>query len=345
MELRPIRVVQYGLGVSGQNIARLVQQTPGYLLVGGIDSNPELLGMDLGRVLGLEREMGIMVSANATEVLNSAYPDLVIVATTSFLNETYSQIATCLRARVNVLSTCEELVYPYLQHPELSRNLDLLARQSGVSVLGVGVNPGFIQDLLPLVLTGPCITVQRISATRAFDATLRRATLHQRIGAGLSREEFRIQVESGRLPHVGLRESVQLIADRIGWELERIEEKVDPMLAVDWVRNPNVTVAPGQVQGARQTAIGYWQGRDVIVLTWQVAVEITKTYDEIHIEGTPPIHLRIDGGLHGGDAAPALLLHAIAPTVQATPGLHTVAELPPLHYRLSTYSTPWDKES
>jgi 4-hydroxy-tetrahydrodipicolinate reductase len=339
-DIRPIRVVQYGLGATGKNIARLVARTPGYLLVGGIDSDPEMSGQDLGSVLELERNTGITVTTNAQQVLDETNPDVVVIATASTLNDTYPQIAACLRARVNVVSTCEELVYPYIRHPELSNQLHDLARRGGISVVGVGVNPGFIQDLLPLVLTGPCMSVQRITAMRAFDTTLRRATLHQRIGAGLSPDNFqqRYSVEEGRVPHMGLRESVHLIADRIGWALDHVDEKVDPIIASDWVSDERVTVAPGQVQGVTQSATGYIDGRDVISLTWQVAVAAPETYDAINIEGVPPIHLKIDGGLHGGDAAPALVLHALAPTVNTTPGLHTVADLAPLHYRVPSHS-------
>ncbi len=339
MEIRPIRVVQYGLGESGKSIARLIEATPGYLLVGGIDTDPALTGQDLGQVLELERTMGMTVSSDPIETLNNTYPDVVIVATRSTLNETYPQLASCLRARVNVVSTCEELVYPYVRHPELSKNLDQLARRGGVSLLGVGVNPGFIQDMLPLMLTGPCNRVDRIVATRVFDTTLRRATLPQRIGAGLSPADFRLATEKGKVPHIGLRESVHLIASQIGWELDRVDEKVEPILTDDWVRDERVTVAPGQVRGARQTATGILKGEEVIVLTWQVAVASATTYDEIIIEGVPPIHMRIEGGLHGGEAAPALVLHALAPIVAAVPGLHTIANLPPLHYHIPTYAT------
>jgi 4-hydroxy-tetrahydrodipicolinate reductase len=338
--------VQYGLGESGRNIARLIRETPGMLLVGGIDTNPEFVGKDLGEVLELEHGLGIKVEMDAESVLNAAYPDVVVVATRPTLSDTYPQLAACLRARVNVVSTCEELVYPYMRHPELSQNLDRLARQGNISIIGVGVNPGFIQDLVPLMLTAPCRQVERITTTRVFDASLRRATLHQRIGAGLSLEDFRHSViESDKMPHYGLRESLHLIADRIGWNLDRVEERVEPVLADDWVRDGRINVAPGQVCGALQRASGTVHGREVITLTWQVTVGAPETYDEIVIEGVPPIHLRIEGGLHGGDAAPALVMHAIPPTVAASPGLHTIGDLPPLHYRQATHSNPWDQYS
>lgn len=334
MEVRPIRVVQYGLGASGKNIARQINQTPGLLLVGGIDWDPDLIGKDVGEVAEFGGTIGIPVQEDAASVLNTTHPDIVIVATRSSLNETYPQLAACLRARINVISTCEELVYPYAQHPQLAQNLDDLAQRSGVSLLGVGVNPGFTQDLLPLILTAPCTSVQRITATRVFNANVRRATLHQRIGAGLSREDFRRAIEAGKLPHVGLRESLQMIADRIGWRLDRIEERVEPIFAPEWVQSEFVTVAPGQVCGTEQIATGLISGQPVITLTWRVAVNVQENHDSIAIEGTPPIRMSIEGGLHGGHATPALVIHAISPTIAAKPGLHTVADMPPMHYRV-----------
>lgn len=332
MELRPIRVVHYGLGAIGQDIARLVDKTPGMMLVGGIDQNPALAGRDLGTVLGLGRELGTLVSAEPDGVLASTLPDIVVLATTSLLNEAYPQIAECLRARVNVISTCEELVYPYAHHPELSAQLDQLAKRSGVTLLGVGVNPGFIMDLLPIILTGPCTHVQRIVVKRVIDATIRRASLHLRIGAGLTPTQFRDHIADVRMRHVGLPESLCMIAGVIGWRVERIDERIEPILADDWVRAGPIVVAPGQVAGLHQTAIGIVDGQEAIVLDWQTYVGAQETYDAITINGVPPINLRIDGGLHGDYAAAALVLHAIRPTVAAQPGLLTVTEIPPLHY-------------
>jgi len=167
MELRPIRVVSYGLGAIGKQIAHLIAETPGLELVGGIDEDARLVGRRLNDVLGLAQLEAPPVGDDPSEVLTATRPDVVVLATTSFLRSAYPQLVACLRARVNVVSTCEELVYPYASHPELAARLHELARLSGVTVLGAGVNPGFIMDLLPLTLTAPCSSVRRISVTRA----------------------------------------------------------------------------------------------------------------------------------------------------------------------------------
>jgi 2,4-diaminopentanoate dehydrogenase len=232
-----------------------------------------------------------------------------------------------------VISTCEELVYPYAKQAAASEELDRLAAQSGVTVLGAGVNPGFVMDLLPLLLTAPCVDVKRISVSRLIDATDRRASVHQRIGAGLSLDQFRDHVAQGKVRHVGLSESIHMLAAGMGWQLSRVTETIDPVIAPDWVPTPHDTIAPGQVAGIRQRARGWMHGHDVLTLSWEQAVGGRATEDAINIEGTPPVDLVIRGGLHGEQAAAALILHAIPRVLAAAPGLTTVLSLPPIHYQ------------
>jgi hypothetical protein len=333
MEARPIRVVHYGLGAIGSAIARLTTAQRGLEVVGGIDRDPAKVGRDLGDVIGIDRRLDTAVSDNATELLLRTHPDVVIHATTSLFHQVYSQILDCVAARANVISTCEELVYPYAKAAAASDELNRLAVQSGVTVLGAGVNPGFVMDLLPLLLTAPCMDIKRISVSRLIDATDRRASVHQRIGAGLTLDQFRDHVAQGKVRHVGLSESIHMLADGMGWQLNRVTETIDPIIAVDWVRTQHETIAPGQVAGIRQRARGWVHGRDVLTLSWEQAVGARATEDAIKIEGTPPVDLIIQGGLHGEQAAAALILHAIPRVLAAPPGLATVLSLPPIHYQ------------
>jgi 2,4-diaminopentanoate dehydrogenase len=333
MEPRPIRIVHYGLGAIGSAIARLTTAQRGLEVVGGIDRDPAKVGHDLGDVIGLDRQLGLVVSDNATELMLRTYPDVVIHATTSLFHQVYSQILDCVAARANVISTCEELVYPYAKAAAASDELNRLAMQSGVTVLGAGVNPGFVMDLLPLLLTAPCMDIKRISASRLIDATERRASVLERIGAGLTLDQFRDHVAQGKVRHIGLSESIHMLADGMGWQLYRVTETIDPIIAVDWVRTPHEMIAPGQVAGIRQRARGWMHGRDVLTLSWEQAVGARATEDTIKIEATPPIDLIIQGGLHGEQAAAALILHTIPRLLAAPPGLTTVLSLPPIHYQ------------
>jgi 4-hydroxy-tetrahydrodipicolinate reductase len=333
MELRPIRVVHYGLGGIGSSIARLTTAQRGLEVVGGIDRDPDKVGRDLGEVIGLDHPIGAPVSADAADLLRRTYPDIVIHATASLFHEVYPQILECVAARANVISTCEELVYPYPKEPAAAGELHRLAVRSGVTVLGAGVNPGFVMDLLPLMLTAPCVNIKRISVTRVIDATDRRAAVHQRIGVGLTLDQFRDHAARGEVRHVGLAESIHMLADGLGWQLYRITESLDPIIADEWVRTAYETVAPGQVAGIRQNARGWMHGRDVISLTWEQAIGSRNTHDAIFIEGTPPVDMIIQGGLIGEQAAAALILHSIPRVLAASPGLTTVLALPPIHYQ------------
>lgn len=331
--LRPIRVVHYGLGAIGSSIARLTAGQRGLQVVGGIDRDPAKVGRDVGEVIGLGHTLGAPVADDAELLLRQTTPDVVIHATTSLLHDVYPQIVECLRARANVISTCEELVYPFKSSPELAAELNRLAQLSGVTLLGAGVNPGFMMDLLPLMLTAPCVNIRRIVVTRVVDATDRRASLQQRIGAGLTLDQFRDHVSRGAVRHIGLSESLHMLADGLGWQLDRTDETIDPILAEDWVHTPYLTIAPGQVAGLRQMTRGWLHGRDVLALTWQTAVGMRDTHDAILIDGTPPIDLNIRGGLHGDQATAALILHAIPRVLMAAPGLTTVLAMPPIHYQ------------
>lgn len=333
MEFRPIRVVHYGLGAIGTDVAKIIANQPTLRIVGGIDNDPNKIGRDIGEVIGLDHKLDAHVSNNAVELLERTHPDVVVHATTSFFHGVYSQLRECIQARANVISTCEELVYPYASAAVPAAELNRLAVLSGVTVLGAGVNPGFVMDLLPLVLTAPCVDIHRINVTRVVDATNRRATVQQRIGAGLSTDQFRSHVASGAVRHVGLSESIHMLADGLNLRIERFTESIDPIIANDWIRTPHVLVAPGQVAGIRQVAQAWFHGRDMLTLTWQTSVGARDTHDSIRIDATPPVDVLIRGGLHGDQAASALLVHAIPRLLNAPPGLTTVLELPPIHYQ------------
>jgi len=333
MRPSPIRVVQFGLGAIGADIARLIAQQPGLALVGGIDTDERKIGADLGELLELPRPLGSRVRGDAAAVLRQARPDVVVIATTSLLHDIFPHVRTCVQAGAHVVSTCEELVYPFREEPEVATAIDELAREAGVSVLGIGVNPGFAMDLLPILLTGPSSDVQRVRVRRVVDASTRRWTLQHRLGVGLEPARFRDWVRQRTTPHVGLRQSLHMIADAFDWQLDQIVEHIEPIIADEWVRTPHVCAAPGQVAGIHQSALGYVNRRAVLELEWRTAVGLGESYDAVRIEGTPPIDMLIRGGIHGDLAAATLVARAVPLAVEARPGLRTVLDLPIVHYQ------------
>lgn len=329
---RPIRVAMYGLGQIGTDIARLILKQPHLELVAAVDRDPGKVDRELGEVLGHPQPLHLRVQQDADLAFRETSPDVAVIATASFLRDVFPQVRECLAAKVHVVSTCEELVYPVASHPEVAQDLDEEARAAGVAVLGIGINPGFVMDMLPILLTAPSIDIQHVGVRRVVDASTRRPALQQRIGAGLDHVSFRAMLHQQPAPHVGLLHSLRMIADALGWELERVEQHADPIIADGWVRTECVMVAPGQVAGIHQLARGYTRGREVISLDWQTAVGLADTHDAMMIAGTPPINVLINGGIHGDQATAALVVRAVSALLHLAPGLRTVLDLPVLHY-------------
>lgn len=327
-----IRVVQYGLGPIGRAIARLVDERTSLELVGGIDVDPALIGRDLGEVLGLGRALGVAVSDDARGVLARTSPQVVLHSTSSSLATVRPQIEICLDEGVDVVSTCEELAYPRAEDPAQAEDLDRLAVQHGVTVLGTGVNPGYAMDALPLMLTAACQEVERIEVDRVVDAAGRRLPLQRKIGAGLSPDEFAREAEARRIRHVGLLQSLWMIADALGWNLDTATESLKPLIAERQRRSPDLVVQPGQVAGIHQRAVGIKAGREAIVLDLKMFIEAEEPRDEVRIAGRPPLHVRVDGGIHGDLATAAIVVNCIPRVLDAPPGLLTMKDVPLPHY-------------
>lgn len=184
--MRNVKVVLYGVGAVGSLIAKFLLEKKGVEIVGAVDIAKDKVGKDLGEVLGLERKLGVKVSNDVDAVLAKTKADIAIHTTSSFLKDTYSQIASIVKNGVKVISTCEELSYPYSTEPELAKKLDTLAKKHNVTVLGTGINPGFLMDTLVITLSAVCEKIDKIEATRVMNAATRRLPFQKKIGAGLT---------------------------------------------------------------------------------------------------------------------------------------------------------------
>ncbi len=328
-----MRVVHYGLGPIGAGIARLIAGRPDLQIVGAIDVDPDKVGRDVGLVIGLPNELGIQVSADAPGVLRATRPDVVILATGSELARVASQIRQAIAVGASVVSTCEELSYPFDTHPELAQELDRLARGQGVVVLGTGVNPGFAMDTLPLALTAVSQRVDAVRVRRRQDAARRRLPLQRKIGAGLAPAEFAEQARDGRVGHVGLLQSVQAIAHGLGWRLDRIEQEITPVLAAVETRTDALVIPAGHVLGVRQTARGVVGGRVLIALELEISIGAEDPRDQVVIEGLPRIDVVVNEGTHGDLATAAIVVNVMNHLRHVAPGLRIMADLPLVHYR------------
>jgi hypothetical protein len=324
-----IRAIQYGCGPIGCRVAEMAAERNDIQLVGAVDLDPRKVGRDLGEVAGLDRKLGVVVSDDAERLLVEAKPNLAFHNTGSSFKAVYDQLTGIVRASVNVVSTCEELSYPHRKEPGLAARLDELAKEHGVSVLGTGINPGFLMDAWPLFMTAPCREVKKIKAVRIQDATSRRLPFQKKIGAGTTVEQFHRLVEAGTLRHVGLAECTAMIAEGLGWQLTRITDTIEPILAERRVGSQHLTVEPGQVAGVRQIGRGFMGDREVIGLDFQAYLGAADPRDAVIITGTPDLEVVIKGGTHGDIGTAAVVVNAARRVVEAPAGLLTMKDLPP----------------
>jgi len=329
----PLRIVQYGLGPIGQATAKtVIEKADAMTLVGAIDIDPEKAGRDVADVIGAEgpkaARAGVRVSDAAADVLAATNPDVVLHTTTSFLGGVTDQLVQCARAGAHVVSTTEELSFPYERTPEASTRLDRVAREEGVVIVGTGVNPGYAMDTLPLMATGVCTAVQGVHVERVVNASKRREPLQEKVGAGISTEAFEEKKAGGGFGHIGLRESLLMLADGLGWSLDAVEEELQPVHAEAPVDTGFRQVQAGEVAGIHHAAAGRMEGKSPLTLDLKMYVGAEESYDTVTVEGEPPINLRFEGGIFGDTATVGMLVNTAPLADRAQPGLQTMADLP-----------------
>lgn len=325
----PVRILHYGLGPIGVNIAKVAVSRPGLESVGAVDIDPAKTGKDLGEIAEIGHMLGIPVQQTLEAALEKSQPDIVLHATGSHLPSVLPQFIALAEVGLPVISTCEELSYPWFHHPEEARKIDEAARRNRIAVLSTGINPGFIMDTLVLILSGICPSVTRVRVRRVVDLSIRRKQLQQKVGVNLSPEEFAARKAAGGLGHVGLPESVAMIAAGLGWELERVEQTLDPVIAPCALDSALGTVAMGKVQGQHQVARGYIEGQERITLELRMALQAPDAGDFIDLEGPESVSSAIRG-VQGDVATAAIVVNAIPHVLTAAPGLHTMLDMPPL---------------
>lgn len=315
-----LKIVLYGLGDIGLGTSKLVLERENLKLVGAVDIDESKAGRDLYELMKITGKSGITVRRTLEEVLSEGEGvDVVLHTAGSYLKNICPQLAGIISMGINIVSSSEELLYPYLRNPELADELDALAKSNGVTVLGTGVNPGFVMDALPLVVSGVCQKVDRIESVRVVDVSTRREALQKKVGAGLTVEQFEQKVAEGAFGHVGLLESLALVAAGMGWELDSIEETIKPAIARKDMTGPGIK--EGQVTGIKQIASGLKDGEELIRLDLEISAGAEDPHDAVTIYGTPDMKVKIMNGTSGDLATAAALVNAIPQVVNAQPGL------------------------
>lgn len=325
-----LNVIQLGLGPIGQQLTQYLSERAGIEIVGAVDPDPKIAGTDLGDHVSLN-PMGIKITPDLDEISNIEAADVAVISTLSSLEKVFPQITEAANHGMDIVSTCEELSHPWQTQPELASRINKHCREQGVSCLGTGVNPGFLMDYLPSVLTSVCQQVDRVKVERIQDARPRRKPFRDKIGVGLTESEFQNRRDSIR--HVGLEESVYMIADAMNWELENVCETLFPVIAESDMKEDGLDVSKGQIAGVQQVARGYQDEKEVITLVFKAAVGVEQSHDTISVWGTPYFTSTIDGGINGDIATSAIIVNAIKAIRDAGPGLKTMLDIQaPTHY-------------
>lgn len=325
-----IKILQVGLGPLGQKTVQFAVAR-GFKIVAAVDSSPDKIGKDLGEVCGLKR-MGIKIYANVKEAVKNKKADIAVVTTVSSLAKMEALVAEIAREGLSIVSTCEELSFPWQTQSARAKKLDKLCKKHKIALLGTGVNPGYLMDYLPTVLTAVSKKVESIQVWRVQNASVRRIPFQQKIGAGLTLEQFKKKEKEGTLRHVGLPESVDFIAARMGWKLTKKTESLKPVVAKQDITSGYKPIMTGMACGVEQIGRGFIGKKEVITLNFRAAVGEEKSFDTIEITGEPMIRSTIENGINGDIATCAITLNAIHSVLLAQPGLVTMSDIAAVAY-------------
>jgi 4-hydroxy-tetrahydrodipicolinate reductase len=306
-----VKVVLCGMGAIGTEILKYLLDRS-HLIAGVVDSDPSKVGRTVAELTGLP--LGVRVSASLRD-LSVAEADAAIFSTKSRIADIMEDLAYAASAGLDVVTTSEEMAYPEFAGKEAAKILDALAKEKGVTIVGVGVNPGFVMDWVPAVAASASKNPSSIHVVRSVDVSRRRRQLQAKTGVGLTKAKFEKEMQEGTLGHVGLMESAHLIALSLGSKLDGLKHGVFPILGSE-----------DYVMGVRQFAEGM-AGSCHIRLDLEMSMT-SADFDVVEVKGDPNVKLRFEKGIFGDSATVALVVHALERVGGAKPGLLTVLDLP-----------------
>lgn len=324
-----INVIQIGLGPLGQQIGRYIASKNEVKTVAAVDINEDLKNQDFGQMIS-GAPSNVLIKNSIEEALQSfpEKPDVAILTTVSSVQKLESQVENIAKHGIPIVSTCEELSYPWEENPESSTKIDAICKKYNVACLGTGVNPGFLMDYLPSVLSSVCKDIESITVERFQDATPRRIPFQQKIGAGLDLEAFKAKEQTGTLRHVGLKESVYFLANSVGFKLDKVTEDLQPVIAENNISVPSMDIKKGNARGVQQISYGYINGDCKIKMHFKAAIGEVRSFDRVTIKGEPSFVSEIDTGINGDVATCAITINSVKSILKAVPGLHTMATIP-----------------
>ncbi|MBC7194660.1 MAG: hypothetical protein H5U37_03295 [Caldisericia bacterium] len=317
------KFISYGLGTIGLEILDTLLKKKNFKIVGAVDIKDELINKDVGELLG-DKKINVYVKKNIEEFEKC---DIVVHSTSSRISKTFEEFKELLSKGYNIISTCEELFYPYYFHKKEAEELNRIAKENNARILGTGINPGFILDTMVVFSTTLLRDFNKISGERVLDASKRRKQLQLKIGSGLTVEEFNKLKNENKIGHVGLLESLFFIFDALNLEIQEFKEELNPLIAEEDIKTEYIFVKKGLVRGQHQRVIGISKDGKVIELTLIMALKEKESFDRVKIIGDPEIELEIKRGVPGDIGTASVVANYIPILLKAEPGLHTTMDL------------------
>lgn len=336
---RPVEVIHFGLGTVGQATVRLCRTRNWLRSVGAVVPSSSS-GTD--RIATGEIPADLVVSSDPDQLLDQLQPEVALIATRSGVADVKADIMRCVERGVGVVTSSEELAYPDVTDAKVAGEIGEACLAGGASVVATGINPGFVFDVLPVVIAGSCWDVDRVFVTRALDCSVFGQTIHKSLGVGYSPAAFEEARRAGVIRgHIGFEESAMVIAEVLGRPLDDFDENVQPLIAERSYQLAEYVISPGQTAGVVQEATGWVNGRPWLRFDLSLHVEPEsvgiQTRDHIRIEGENTIDVTIQPGTQSILTTSARMVNSIPSVLSAPPGLYTATDLLP--------AAPWLGES
>ena len=330
-----IKVAIWGFGAMGGGIAKVLMRKKGVEITGVCDIHPQRVGRSIYELLGVERgaRADVLVCPEIEKVAARGAADICVIATDSFTKKAFPKIKLVVENGINVVCTAEEMSYPKANEPELTAEMDRLAKANGVSILGTGINPGLMMDLLAICLSGCMTDVDAVQCRRVNSLSPFGPAVMEEQGVGLTVADFEKGVADGTLAgHVGFAESVGMIAEALGWKVDKFQQQMKPIVTTVDRKSPYGFAKAGDVAGVNMTGQGFVDGEMKIdmIHPQQIEPEMegTHTGDYIVLKGTPNVSMAINPEVDGGIGTIAMIVNMIPHVINARPGLKTMLDLP-----------------